>query len=354
MTVDKKYYQVVNWIKLNLFNSPLNSLITIIIIFSLIKIGPYLLSWFILDAVWIAEMPSLCHTASGACWAVIAEKHRPILFGVYPFDEHWRLVVAILVYLISVGVTLYPKFWQRKLLIPLWIFTISSTLTLMWGGVFGLPYVDSSQWGGLPLTLMLFTGTIVLGFPLAVLLALGRRSHLPGIKVVCVTFIECVRGVPLVTILFVVVNIFPLFMPQGAEIDKLLRVMVGLAVFSACYQAEVVRGGLQAVPPGQYEAAKSLGLNYWHMTFYIILPWALRVSLPGIVNHIIAAFKNTSFVIIIGLFDILTATSAVMEDPLWRQFYIETYLFVAAIYFCFCFALSKYSQNMEKRLLLKH
>jgi general L-amino acid transport system permease protein len=185
---------------------------------------------------------------------------------------------------------------------------------------------------------------------LAVLLALGRRSHLPGIKSICVVFIESLRGVPLITILFVAVNVFPLFLPEGLEFDKLLRVMAGMAIFFACYQAEVIRGGLQAVPRGQIEAAEALGLSYWQLMRRIVLPQALRICLPGLVNHIIAAFKNTSFVLIIGLFDILTATTAVMEDPVWRIFFVEAYLFVALIYFVFCFALSKYSQLVERWL----
>jgi general L-amino acid transport system permease protein len=221
------------------------------------------------------------------------------------------------------------------------------TGVMLWGGVFGLTYVDSAQWGGLPLTMVLFTGTVVIGFPIAILLALGRRSQLPAVKAVSVTLIESMRGVPLITILFVAVNVFPLFLPEGLEIDKMLRVVVGMAIFFACYQAEVIRGGLQAIPRGQYEAAEALGLGYWRMMVKIILPQALRICLPGIVNHIIAALKNTSFVLIIGLFDILTATTAVMQDPLWRRFFVEAYLFVAAVYFIFCFALSKYSQRVE-------
>ncbi|MCG8548177.1 MAG: amino acid ABC transporter permease, partial [Alphaproteobacteria bacterium] len=168
-----------------------------------------------------------------------------------------------------------------------------------------------------------------------------------AIKAICVTLIESMRGVPLITILFVAVNVFPLFLPEGLEIDKLLRVMVGMAIFFACYQAEVIRGGLQAIPRGQFEAAEAIGLSYWQMTRKIILPQALRICLPGIVNHVIAALKNTSFVLIIGLFDILTATTAVMQDPLWRRFFIEAYLFVGVVYFIFCFALSKYSQKVE-------
>jgi len=337
------------WLRQNLFNSPLNSTITILLGIALALTVPGFIHWALFESVWSGDHEA-CRAAAGACWAVVGEKHRPMLFGVYPYEEHWRLVLALVVYLSVIALTLTPRFWKIGVLAPLWILNLAITLVLMWGGVFGLAPIETSQWGGLPLTMVLFTGTVVFGSPLSVLLALGRRSHLPGIKSVCVIFIESLRGVPLITILFVAVNVFPLFLPEGLEFDKLLRVMIGMAIFFACYQAEVIRGGLQAIPRGQIEAAEALGLGYWHMMRRIVLPQALRICLPGLVNHIIAAFKNTSFVLIIGLFDILTATTAVMEDPVWRRFFVEAYLFVALIYFCFCFALSRYSQLVERWL----
>jgi general L-amino acid transport system permease protein len=338
---------ILRWLKENLFNSPFNTVLTIIMLFLLADWIPSFLQWGVFDAVWYTADHNVCRQADGACWAVVGEKHRPMLFGVYPYDEHWRLVVALIVYMITITLTLTPRCWSLKILVPLWIVGGGTVALMLWGGVLGLTYVDSSQWGGLPLTMVLFTGTVVLGFPVSILFALGRRSHLPAIKAICVTLIESMRGVPLITILFVAVNVFPLFLPEGLEIDKLFRVIVGMAIFFACYQAEVIRGGLQAIPRGQYEAAEALGLGYWQHTIKIILPQALRICLPGIVNHIIAALKNTSFVLIIGLFDILTATTAVMQDPLWRMFFVEAYLFVAVVYFIFCFALSKYSQKVE-------
>lgn len=338
------------WLRRNLFNSPLNSVLTVVAGLLVAYWGWSFIQWGILDAVWYTTDHNVCRQAAGACWAVVAEKHRPMLFGVYPYDEHWRLIVALAVYLATVIATLTPACWKRHILIPLWAVALAVVGTMLWGGVFGLTYVDSSEWGGLPLTMVLFTGTVVVGFPISILLALGRRSRLPAVKAISVTLIESMRGVPLITILFVASNVFPLFLPEGMEIDKMLRVIVGMAIFFACYVAEVIRGGLQAIPRGQYEAAEALGLGYWRMTYKIILPQALRICLPGIVNHIIAALKNTSFVLIIGLFDILTATTAVMLDPLWRRFFVEAYLFVAAVYFVFCFALSKYSQRVEQWL----
>jgi general L-amino acid transport system permease protein len=338
------------WLKQNLFSSPLNSALSVLAIGLVAYWSAGFIKWGILDAVWYTPDHNVCRQAAGACWAVVAEKHRPMLFGVYPYEEHWRLVVALVVYLSTFTATLTPYCWQRRILIPLWTVSLTVIGVMLWGGVFGLTFVDSSQWGGLPLTMVLFSGTVVIGFPVAVLLALGRRSELPAVKAICVTLIESMRGVPLITILFVAVNVFPLFLPDGMEFNKMLRVVVGMAIFFACYVAEVIRGGLQAIPRGQYEAAEALGLGYWRMTYRIILPQALRICLPGIVNHIIAALKNTSYVLIIGLFDILTATTAVMQDPLWRRFFVEAYLFVAAVYFIFCFALSKYSQKVEQWL----
>ena len=341
---------VLRWLRKNLFSNALNSALTLVCLGLVAYWVLAFVEWGILNAVWNTEDHNVCRQASGACWAVIGEKHRPMLFGVYPYEEHWRLVVALIVYLSTVCATLTPIFWKKHILIPMWIVSLAVMATMMWGGIFGLTYVESGQWGGLPLTMVLFTGTLLFGFPISILLALGRRSHLPAVKAICVTLIESMRGVPLITILFVAVNVFPLFLPEGMEIDKLLRVVVGMAIFFACYQAEVIRGGLQAIPRGQYEAAEALGLGYWRMMYRIILPQALRICLPGIVNHIIAAFKNTSFVLIIGLFDILTATTAVMQDPLWRRFFVEAYLFVAVVYFIFCFALSRYSQQVERWL----
>jgi general L-amino acid transport system permease protein len=338
------------WMKTHLASTPLNTGITLLCLVGLFYAVPAFIDWGLLQAVFVADSHEDCRAASGACWAVIGEKHRPMMFGVYPYEEHWRLVLALIVYIGTVAITMIPRFWSYRVLVPVWIGALVLTSMLMWGGVLGLQAVDTTQWGGLPLTMVLFTGTLVFGFPLAIVLALGRRSDMPAIKAVCVVFIECLRGVPLITILFVAVNVFPLFLPQGLEFDKLMRVMAGMAIFFACYQAEVIRGGLQAVPRGQYEAAEALGLRYWQVTLRIVLPQALRICLPGIVNHIIAAFKNTSFVLIIGLFDMLTATTSVMQDPEWRRFTVEAYLCVGFIYFCFCSVLSRYSQQVERWL----
>ncbi|TKY82511.1 amino acid ABC transporter permease [Pectobacterium polonicum] len=338
------------WLRRHLFSSVPQTVLTLLLVVLMWNVGNKLLHWGILDAVWYTADPDVCRVAAGACWAVIVEKHRPILFGLYPYDEHWRLVLAMGIWFLALGLSLMPRFWHSRVLLPLWTVAVVAIAILMSGGVFGLSHVPSSEWGGLPLTILLFSGTVVIGMPVSVLLALGRRSPLPFLRGLSVIFIEGLRGVPLITILFVAVNVFPLFLPAGMEINKLLRIIIGIALFFACYQAEVIRGGLQSVPRGQYEAAMALNLSYWHTTTKIILPQALRICLPAMTNHIIAAMKNTSFVIIIGLFDILTATSSVMQDPLWRRYYIETYIFISAIYLLFGFLLSRYALWVEKRI----
>ncbi|MEC5319197.1 amino acid ABC transporter permease [Brenneria populi subsp. brevivirga] len=338
------------WTRGNLFSSLPQTLLTLLLAALLAFLGEKALRWGIIDAVWNTGDPQVCRNAAGACWAVIVEKHRPMLFGLYPYEQHWRPTIAMAVWFLALGLSLMPRFWRARILLPLWILSVMAMTALMSGGVLGLSPVPSSEWGGLPLTILLFSGTVLIGMPFSVLLALGRRSPLPFLRSLSVIFIESLRGVPLITILFVAVNVFPLFLPAGMEVNKLLRIVIGIALFFACYQAEVIRGGLQSVPRGQYEAAAVLNLNYWHTTTKIILPQALRICLPAITNHIIAAMKNTSFVIIIGLFDILTAASSVMQDPLWRRYYIETYLFISFIYLLFGFSLSRYALWVEKRI----
>ncbi|WP_407578971.1 amino acid ABC transporter permease [Citrobacter koseri] len=342
-------HSAIFWFRRNLFSSLAQTLLTLLLLILILFVGSKLVHWGITDAVFAGDVAE-CRAAAGACWAVIGEKYRPILFGLYPYNEQWRPALCMVIWFISVVLSLSPKCWHSRFLWPLWGVSLVVMSVLMSGGVFGLSPVPSADWGGLPLTLLLFSGTVIIGMPVSVALALGRRSPLPFLRGLSVIFIEGLRGVPLITILFVAVNIFPLFLPTDMEINKLLRIIVGIALFFACYQAEVIRGGLQSVPRGQYEAAAVLNLSYWHTTTKIILPQALRICLPAVTNHIIAAMKNTSFVIIIGLFDVLTATSAVMQDPQWRRYYIETYVFISAIYIAFGFMLSRYAIWVEKRI----
>jgi general L-amino acid transport system permease protein len=227
---------------------------------------------------------------------------------------------------------------------------MAAVFVLMLGGVFGLAPIPTHRWGGLPLTLIMFVGTVVGGIPAGVLLALGRRSQMPAIKAICVGFIEIVRGLPLVTVLFMASLMFPLFLPEGISIDKFMRAQIAMMLFFAAYAAEVIRGGLQAIGRGQYEAADTVGLTYWQKMMRIILPQTARIVMPSMMNEIIRAFKNTTFVGIIGLFDVLRATSTAVQDPLWVRYSIEAYLFIFLLYFVMCFAMSKYSEGVESRL----
>jgi general L-amino acid transport system permease protein len=221
---------------------------------------------------------------------------------------------------------------------------------LFYGGIFGLPVVETARWGGLMLTLIIATVSIIASVPLGILLALGRRSNLPAIRVLSIAFIEFVRAVPLITVLFMSSVMLPLFLPVGVSFDKLLRALVGFSLFYAAYMAEVVRGGLQAMPRGQYEGAMALGLGYWKMMGLIILPQALRIVIPGMVNNFISAFKDTSLVLVIGLFDLLNIVTQATRDAQWRGLAKEGYLFAAVIYFIFCFAMSRYSIYLERKL----
>lgn len=337
------------WLRGHLFSSPGNAILTALALWGLFITLPGFIRWAVIDAVWSSHDPKACRNAGGACWAVIAEKHRVMLFGTFPYDQHWRAVAAVAVLLGMMGVSAFRRCWSYALLAA-WGLTTAAVLTLMLGGVAGLPPIGTHQWGGLPLTLILFTGTVAGGMPAAILLALGRRSSLPAVRALSIGFIEIVRGVPLIAILFMASLMIPLFMPEGVTIDKVLRAQIGMIAFFAAYAAEIVRGGLAAIPRQQYEAAHAIGLSYAQAMRKIILPQALAIALPALVNDIIRAFKNTTFVSIIGLFDVLRATSTALQDPLWTLFAAEAYLFIAALYFAFCFTLSRYAAGIERDL----
>jgi general L-amino acid transport system permease protein len=334
------------WLRANLFNSIPNTILTLAALYLLAVIIPPVVRWAVVDAVWHGETGRACR-AGGACWAFIAEKGRFILFGRYPYAEHWRPLFTIVIFVAMILASCDRRLWGRRLAV-LWLVGLITVGVLMWGGVLGMTYVETSLWNGLPLTLILATLGTVFAFPLAILLALGRRSRLPAVRGICVGYIELVRGVPLITVLFMASVMLPLFLPTGMTIDKLLRAQLAVILFAAAYLAEIVRGGLQAIPRGQYEAADSLGLGYWRRTRLIVLPQALAMVIPPLVNSFIGGFKNTSLVIIIGLFDLLGAANAALTDANWQGFYIEAYVFTAAIYWTFCFFMSRYSQMLER------
>ncbi len=301
--------------------------------------------WALIDAVWRPDAAA-CRAAHGACWGFIVEKHRFILFGTYPYDEQWRPALATL---LLVGLWVFSAFranWRPTLAL-VWLAGLALIGGLMWGGVLGLRYVENERWGGLILTLLLSSFGLAIAFPLSILFALGRRSELPVIRGLCVGYIELVRGVPLISLLFMASVMLPLFLPGGLTIDKLLRAQIAMILFATAYLAEVVRGGLQAIPRHQYESSAALGLGYWKQMAFVILPQALRIAVPPLVNTFIGFFKDTSLVLIIGLFDLLSTIKVSLTDPRWTGFGVEAYLFAALVYFGFCFAMSRYSQRFE-------
>jgi general L-amino acid transport system permease protein len=333
------------WLRENLFSGWASSVLTLLIVLLLWKTLPPFIDWAFLDAVWRPDSKA-CRATHGACWGFIAEKHRFILFGTYPYDEHWRPAVSTLL-LIGLWVFSLVRVFWRWWLVLVWLAGLAVIGILMWGGVFGLPYVENERWGGLILTLLLTTFGLAFAFPFSILLALGRRSGMPVIRALSVGYIELVRGVPLISLLFMASVMLPLFLPAGVSIDKLLRAQIALILFAAAYLAEVVRGGLQAIPQTQYEAAAALGLGYWGQMCFVILPQALRIAVPPLMNTFIGFFKDTSLVLIIGLFDLLSTIKVSLSDPAWSGFGLEAYIFAALVYFVFCFAMSRYSRRLE-------
>lgn len=341
------------WVRERLFSSPLNAILTILSVWILLMAVPPFVEWALIKANFTADTYQECRASGGACWAFIGQKYRLILFGLYPYEEQWRPLIAAVLLVAMIVMSCMPRFWNLSL-IGIWIGGLVAVAILMWGGIFGLRYVENTLWGGLPLTLILATFGIALAFPFGVLLALGRRSRMPAIKTLCIMYIELIRGVPLISMLFMSSVMLPLFLPEGYSIDKLLRAQIAIIMFSAAYLAEVVRGGLQAIPKGQYEGAESLGLNYAQKMGLVILPQALKIVIPPLVSLFIAVFKDTSLVVIIGIYDLMQSAKVSLTDPAWRGFSIEAYVFVSAIYFIFCYSISKYSQSLEQRLATGH
>jgi general L-amino acid transport system permease protein len=342
---------VLGWLRANLFNNVFNSILTLVALYFIVTSVPAVIDWAFVKAIWTAGTGRECGAEGtrGACWAFIGEKWRFILFGRFPYEEHWRPAIVCLVFVLLLFASTNRRLWGRKLLL-IWAGGLALNAVLMWGGILGMTYVETALWNGLPLTLILSIVGMACAFPLAILMALGRRSHMPAIRALCVAYIELIRGVPLVTLLFMASVMLPLFLPTGLTIDKLLRAQIAMIMFSAAYLAEVIRAGLQSLPKGQHEAAAALGLSYWQSTRLIVLPQALAAVIPPLVNTFIGFFKDTALVIIIGLFDLLMLANTAITDPNWRGFATESYLFVAAIYWFFCWFMSKYSQSLELEL----
>jgi general L-amino acid transport system permease protein len=397
------------WIRKNLFSSWGNGITTIVLIVAIAWLISSFLDWGLFTALFTAPNGQACHDR-GACWAIIHEKYRLMFFGTYPYEEQWRPLLAVIVMLAMLLTSSDRRMWNVRRLIGIWAVGSFVTFLLMFGqihlsssliyfvvlavggvgaltrGVSGskaelnawralagvallalvlrivgvlpawsLPigpftFVETGRWGGLPVTIILATFGLIFAFPYGILLALGRRSHLPLIKGLCVGFIELIRGVPLISLLIMASVMLPLFLPSGMSFDKFLRAQVAIILFAGAYIAEVVRGGLQSLPKGQFEAADAMGLNYVQKTVLIILPQALRVVIPPLINTFIGFFKGTSLVLIIGIFDFLNSANQALVDPAWAGFPAEVYLFAAFVYFIFCFSMSRYSKYLEIEL----
>ncbi|MES1927906.1 amino acid ABC transporter permease [Salinisphaera dokdonensis CL-ES53] len=345
---------VVGWLRENLFSSWINGLLTLAVLYVLVKTVLPALEWALFDARFFGDSADACD-GEGACWVFVQQRIGFFIYGFYPEVERWRVNICYVMMLLLLVPQFVGGFPGRKWL---GIFALTGfpivAFILIGGGVFGLEPVQTTRWGGLTLTLVLAYGGILASLPIGILLALGRRSTMPIIRGLSVVFIEVWRAVPLITVLFMASVMLPLFLPEGVTFDKLMRAMIGITLFWSAYMAEVIRGGLQAIPKGQYEAADALGLSYARKMGLVILPQALKLVIPGIVNTFIALFKDTTLVLIIGLFDVLGTVQSTIIDPAWRNVATEGYVFVAFCFWVFCFGISRYSQNLERKLDTGH
>lgn len=337
----------VHWVKANLFNGWFNSVLTILAIALVSFTLPGFIQWALLKAVWVGDTNVCQVNDEGACWSFINAKFRVLMVGVYPEDESWRALVGASVFGIIILATVTNRL-KGRILLTAWLLIPFFSYFLIGGG-FGLQTVDQSLWGGLMLSILLATVGIIVSIPLGILLALGRFSGSPMIKALCVAIIELVRGVPLITILFMASVMMPLFLPPGFIIDNMLRIQIGMIIFSSAYIAEVVRGGLNAIPKGQFEAASSLGISYVKTIWLIVLPQALRHVLPPLIGRCIALFKDTSLVIVVGLLDFLGMIKNSSLDSQWLGYETEAYVFGALIYWVICYSLSRYGSLLESR-----
>ncbi len=334
----------------NINSNNFNAVLTLLTIFIIVKSISPLINWFFLDANFIGNSKEDC-TGDGACWIFIKVWFRRLVYGMYPDPEQWRINTAFLLLFTLVGITFFAPARIKKYFILFLIFVYPFIgIKLIGGGNFGLIYVETAAWGGLSLTFIISAFAILFCFPIGVFLALGRRSDLPAIKYISIGFIELWRGVPLITVLFMASVMFPMFLPDGTFIDKLIRVLFAITMFEAAYMAEVVRGGLQALPKGQYEAARSLGMGYWRMNALIILPQALKLVIPGIANTLLALVKDTPLIFVVGLMELAGMIRLAKTNPNWLGMAMEGYVFAGLVFWIICYAMSRYSQNLEKKL----
>lgn len=336
------------WVRKNLFDTWYNSILTLLSVSLMYYVVTSFYTWAVSLAQLTGSDPELCKGIDGACWPVITDNLGFFMVGTYPFELRWRPQMAMLVVVALAALAIWPRLRRMRIYYLAWLaapvlvfFIIKGTETL------GLAPVESRLWGGAMLTIILSVVGIVFAFPIGLALALGRQSKLPVIRLLSIGYIEMIRGVPLITVLFMSSIMLPLFFPEGFNLDKVLRAQVGIIMFAAAYQAEVVRGGLQGIPKGQAEAAAALGLSYWKTMVLIVLPQALKIVIPSMVSSAISLLKDTSLVVIIGLFDLLGVANLVLANPIWLGKMFETYVFVAAIYWVICFSMSRYARHLE-------
>ena len=327
-----------------------NAILTLLITFVLIKYIPPMLNWFIFDADFAGSTKQDC-TSGGACWVFVKVWMKRFMYGMYPDAEQWRINLAFSILLISIGfIFVLPQKFKNYIIIYLLFIYPIIALNLISGGVFGLKWIETGAWGGLSLTLIVSAFALIFCFPVGMFLALGRRSDLPAVKYCSIGFIELWRGVPLITVLFMSAVMFPMFLPDGTFMDKLMRVIIAITLFEAAYMAEVIRGGLQALPRGQYDAAKSLGMGYWRLHFLVILPQALKLVIPGIANTFLALVKDTPLIFVVGLLELAGMIGLAKTNPKWLGMAAEGYVFAGLVFWIICYAMSRYSQNLEKKL----
>ena len=334
----------------NVNSTTFNAVLTLLIIFIFFKYTPPLLNWLIFDADFVGSAKEDC-TSGGACWVFVKVWFKRFMYGMYPNPEQWRINTAFFILFVLIGAAFFvpPKYKKYIILFMLFIYPIIG-IKLISGGIFGLKWIETGAWGGLSLTLIVSAFALILCFPIGMFLALGRRSELPVIKYSSIGFIEIWRGVPLITVLFMSAVMFPMFLPDGTYMDKLMRVIIAITLFEAAYMAEVIRGGLQALPRGQYDAAKSLGMGYWRLHLLVILPQALKLVIPGIANTFLALVKDTPLIFVVGLLELAGMIGLAKTNPKWLGMAIEGYVFAGLVFWVICYAMSRYSQRLEKKL----
>ena len=334
----------------NVNSTTFNSILTLLIIFILFKYIPSLLNWFIFEADFAGTTKEDC-TSGGACWVFINVWFKRFMYGMYPNPEQWRINTAFIILFLLVGAAFFvpQKYKKYIILFMLFVYPIIG-IKLISGGIFGLKWIETGVWGGLSLTLIVSAFSLILCFPIGMFLALGRRSTLPIIQYSSLGFIELWRGVPLITVLFMSGVMFPMFLPDGTYMDKLMRVVIAITLFEAAYMAEVIRGGLQALPRGQYDAAKSLGMGYWRLHLLVVLPQALKLVIPGIANTFLALVKDTPLIFVVGLLELAGMIQLAKTNPKWLGMAIEGYVFAGLVFWVICYSMSRYSQNLEKKL----